>query len=151
MNQPQGEIFMTGTDFLLAGNIPSYNITITPANLPEDEGSLENVYRELSDLIKIPVSKRENFEEAVRNFSPCSTDLGIAEIVEIGRTNAPYTPIDIVCNVSEQTALIVKGKGTDWPGVSVEIQPTRDYPTGNLTSEVIGFLGPIPAIYEERF
>jgi penicillin-binding protein 2 len=137
--------------FLLAGNIPSYNITITPAYLPEDEGSLENVYRELSDLIKIPVSKRVNFEEAVRNFSPCFTDLGIAEIVEIGRTNAPYTPIDIICNVAEQTAMIVKGKETDWPGVNVEIQPTRDYPTGNLTSEVVGFLGPIPAIYEADF
>lgn len=147
---PRGNIY-DRNGFLLAGNIPSYNITITPANLPEDEGSLENVYRELSGLIKIPVSKRENFEESVRNFSPCSTDLGITEIVEIGRTNAPYTPIDVICNVSEQTALIVKGKGADWTGVSVEIQPTRDYPTGNLTSEVIGFLGPIPAIYEEDF
>ncbi len=41
---PRGNIY-DRNGFLLAGNIPSYNITITPANLPEDEGALENVYR----------------------------------------------------------------------------------------------------------
>jgi len=29
--------------------------------------------------------------------------------------------------------------------VGVDIQPVRDYPTGSLTADVIGFLGPIPA------
>lgn len=39
----------------------------------------------------------------------------------------------------------------DWPGVGVELNPIRDYPTGELTSEVIGFLGPIPAAFAQEY
>jgi len=42
----------------------------------------------------------------------------------------------------------------DWPGVTLEIEPIRDYPTGSLTAAVVGFLGPIPEalqdFYEDR-
>ena len=34
--------------------------------------------------------------------------------------------------------------------MSVEIQPIRDYPTGSLTADVLGFLGPIPASLEDE-
>ncbi len=136
---------------LLAGNIPSYNISITPANLPEDEGSMQQIFRELSQIVGVPVSNNEVNDETVRAFTPCYTDFGITEIVEIGLTNAPYTPIQIKCDVPEEIAMTVKGRESNWPGVSVEITPIRDYPTGNLTSEVIGFLGPIPAIYEADY
>jgi penicillin-binding protein 2 len=138
-------------NYLLAGNIPSYNISITPAYLPGDSGALQTIYRELSTIIGVPVLSGKKTEEAVRNFSPCNSDLGISEIVDIGNTNEPFNPIQIKCDVSEKIAMIIKGKEGDWPGVIVEIQPIRDYPTGNLTSEVIGFLGPIPAIYEADF
>jgi penicillin-binding protein 2 len=147
---PRGNIY-DRNGLLLAGNIPSYNISIIPANLPEDDGAIQDIYRGLSNLIDIPISNGVINEDTVRNFTPCYTDFGITEIVELGTTNAPYTAIQIKCNVSEEIALTVSGKGASWPGVIVEIQPIRDYPTGNLTSEVIGFLGPIPAIYEQDF
>ena len=38
--------------------------------------------------------------------------------------------------------MLIKGKEADWPGVSVATTAIRDYPTGELTSEIIGFLGP---------
>lgn len=147
---PRGNIY-DRNDYLLAGNVPSFNVSITPALLPEDEGSLQEIYRELSELINVPVSNGEINDETVRNFYPCFTDLGISEIVEIGFTNAPYVPIQIKCNVSEEIAMVTKSRESEWPGVILEIQPIRDYPTGDLTSEVIGFLGPIPAIYEEDY
>jgi penicillin-binding protein 2 len=136
---------------LLAGNIPSYNISITPANLPEDEGTVQQIYRELSAIIGVPVSHNEVNDETVRAFTPCYTDFGISQIVEIGLTNAPYTPIQVKCDVPSEVALTVKARESTWPGVTVEISPIRDYPTGNLTSEVVGFLGPIPAVYEEEY
>ena len=46
---------------------------------------------------------------------------------------------------------MVREKAIDWPGVSVEIDPIRDYPTGSLTANVVGFLGPIPAAQEEEY
>ena len=45
----------------------------------------------------------------------------------------------------------MKEKTVDWPGVSIEIEPIRDFPTGSLTSNVVGFLGPIPALFEQKF
>ncbi len=137
--------------FVLARNIASYNVVITPADLPLDIGATQQIYRELSALINIPVSSGAMTDERVKLFSPCQTDFGITEIVIIGDTNAPYTPIRIKCNVDEQTAMKVSAKSADWRGVGVEIEPIRDYPTGGLTAEVIGFLGPIPASLDKEY
>ncbi|NLF51302.1 MAG: penicillin-binding protein 2 [Leptolinea sp.] len=135
--------------FVLARNAPSYNITITPANLPADKGAVQEVYRQLSELIDIPVNRGEINDETTKAFKYCDNDMGITQIVYIADTNAPYTPAQIKCDVDEKTALIVQSKQSDWPGVGVEISTVREYPTGSLTSEIIGFLGPIPAALEE--
>jgi penicillin-binding protein 2 len=47
--------------------------------------------------------------------------------------------------------MVIQERAVDWPGVSIEIQPIRDYPTGNLTAAFVGFLGPIPANQEEEY
>lgn len=138
-------------DYILARNIASFNVVITPANLPEDDGARQEVFRQISKLIGISVNKGNTDETTVKNFSPCVSDLGISQIVVIGETNFPYDPIQIKCNVDEKTAKIVKEHSIDWPGVGIEISPIRDYPTGSLTSEIIGFLGPIPADQQAKF
>lgn len=137
--------------YVLARNVASYNVVITPADLPVDVGATQQIYRDLSKLIGIPVSYGAMTDERVKNFSPCQTDFGITEIVTIGDTNAPYTPIQIKCNIDEKTAMQIGAKSDDWPGVSIETTPIRDYPTGELTAEVVGFLGPIPAALEEEY
>ena len=48
-------------------------------------------------------------------------------------------------------AMVVREHAVDWPGVSVEIEPMRDYPTGSLTATIVGFLGPIPASLEMEY
>jgi len=136
--------------YVLARNVPSYNVTITPAYLPTDQGALEEIYRQLSKLIDIPVNKGVINDETVKAFKYCENDFGITQIVYIGDTNAPYTPVQVKCNIDETTAKIIEARKTDWPGVGIEIVPVRDYPTGELTSEIIGFLGPIPAALEEE-
>jgi len=137
--------------YILARNIASYNVVITPADLPLDIGATQQIYRELSALINIPVSSGAMTDERVKLFSPCQTDFGITEIVIIGDTNAPYSPIRIKCNVDEQTAMKISANAADWPGVGIETEPIRDYPTGELTAEVVGFLGPIPATLEQAY
>ena len=142
---------------ILARNIASYNVIITPAQLPGDPtefplpGAVEEIYRELSPLIDIPAKNGVLNDETVRTFTPCQTDFGITEIVIIGDTNAPYDPVRIACNVDQETAMIIREKSNDWPGVDIEIEPIREYPTGEMTSEIIGFLGPIPAAIEEEY
>ncbi|NMB61351.1 MAG: hypothetical protein GYA18_03310, partial [Chloroflexi bacterium] len=136
---------------VLAKNAASYNVVITPADLPVDEGATQEIYRQLSEVIDVPVSNGELTDEVVRTFSPCETNLGISQIVIIADTNAPYTPMQIKCDVDEQTAQLIESKSDEWPGVEVEIEPIREYPTGELTSEIIGFLGPIPESLEEYY
>jgi penicillin-binding protein 2 len=84
---------MDRNDYVLARNVASYNIVITPAELPSDEGGMQQVFRELSALIGVPVNNGVLNDETARLFKPCETDFGISQIVEIGDTNKPYSPI----------------------------------------------------------
>lgn len=138
-------------DYVLARNAASYNVAITPANLPGDPGTTEEIYRQLSELIDIPVTNGVVTDETARLFTACQTDFGIKEIVLIGGTNAPYTPVFVKCNVDKQIAMTISEKEDDWPGVSIEVAPVRQYPTGYLTAEIIGFLGPVTAENEEYY
>jgi penicillin-binding protein 2 len=149
--QTQRGIIYDRNGIVLAANAPSYHVTITPAYIPSDEGAVQEIYRQLSNLIEIPVSNGEINETTVRNFNACQTDLGITEIVYIADSIAPYSPVRIKCNVEKKIAMIVQSRTHDWSGVEIEIQPVRDYPTGELTAHVIGFLGPISAAEEEYF
>ena len=47
--------------------------------------------------------------------------------------------------------MVISEKEGDWPGVTVEIEPIHQDPTGYLTAEIIGFLGPLPAENQENY
>ncbi|MBT3337773.1 MAG: penicillin-binding protein 2 [Anaerolineae bacterium] len=136
---------------ILARNVASYNVVITPAYLPDDQADIERVYRELSEIIAVPVNS--GTVDDAKLFAACVPGPGIAQLVELGDSLAPYTPVPVSCDVDEKTARIVRERSVGWPGVSMQIDPIRDYPTGSLTANIIGFLGPIPAtqvdLYEE--
>jgi len=136
--------------FILARNIASYNVVITPAGLPDDEGDIQRIYREVSSLTGVPAGGPVT-DETLNNaklFSACVPGPGIADMVALGDSLAPFTPVKITCNISEELARVIREKSVDWPGVSLEIEPIRDYPTGSLTANIVGFLGPIPAAQE---
>ena len=107
--QTERGIIMDRNGVVLARNAASYNVTITPADLPGDPteeplpGAVQEIYRELSPLIEIPVSNGIMNDETVKTFTPCYTDFGITEIVIIGDTNAPYTPVQIACDISKRS------------------------------------------------
>ncbi|PWH12894.1 MAG: penicillin-binding protein 2 [Anaerolineae bacterium] len=145
---PRG-IIVDRNGIVLARNIPSFNVVITAANLPDDPGEVQEIYRQLSELIGVPVNLNQITPE--NPYVPCFSEHGIAQIAEYGLSSTPYQPVRVKCDVPEQVARIIQEKAVDWPGVSIEIEPIRDYPTGSLTASVIGFLGPIPANQEDEF
>lgn len=150
---PRGIIY-DRNGYILARNVASYNVIITPANLPDDDSDIQSIYRELSALLEVPVGGRVDDEallEEAKLFGACVPGPGITQLVALQDSLAPYSPVKIKCNVSVEIARIVEEKSVDWPGVTVEIEPIRDYPTGSLTSALVGFLGPIPASLEEEF
>lgn len=156
--------------YILARNVASYNVIITPANLPADDSEIQQIYRELSEIINVPVGNfvsenspidelivevpggyfTESTLEEAKLFGACVPGPSIGQLVALQNTLAPFSPVQVACNVSEEIARMVEEKSLDWPGVEVEIEAVRDYPTGSLTAHLIGFLGPIPASQEEE-
>lgn len=139
--------------YILARNIASYNVVITPAGLPDDDADIQRIYREVSELTGVPAGgpvTDESLENA-KLFSACVPGPSIADMVALGDSLAPFDPVKIICNIDEELARVIRERSVDWPGVSLEIEPVRDYPTGSLTANVVGFLGPIPAALQEDY
>ncbi|MBE9524191.1 MAG: penicillin-binding protein 2 [Chloroflexi bacterium] len=134
---------------VLARNVASFNVVILPAELPDDPGEIQEILQSLSAVIDIPVNQGEI--SGTTPFVPCRSDHGITQIVEYGITSAPFRPVQVKCNVDRTTALIIEEQAVDWPGVAIEIEPIREYPTSSLTASIIGFLGPISAFDEEYY
>jgi penicillin-binding protein 2 len=136
-------------DVILARNVAAFNVVITAANLPDDEGSVQEVFRTLSALIDVPVNLNEITPE--NPYVPCISQHGIAQIAEYGASSTPYQPVRVKCDIDEATAMIIQEKSTDLPGVGIELEPLREYPTGSLTASEVGFLGPVPALLEDYY
>ena len=121
--------------------------------MPDDEADIQRIYREVSELTGVPVGGPVT-DETLNNaklFSACVPGPSIADMVALGDSLAPYTPVKIICNIDEELARVIRERSVDWPGVSVEIEPIREYPTGSLTANIVGFLGPIPAALEDAY
>ena len=145
----QRGIIFDRNDYILAQNIPSYNVVIVPSELPDDVGEIQEIFRQINEMINVPVNLNEVSNE--NPYVPCRSEHGITQIVEYGETTAPYAPVRIKCNVDRTTAMIIKEKAVDLPGVDIEIESVRDYPTGSLTAGIIGFMGPISAAEEQYY
>ena len=134
---------------VLARNIASYNVVIYPWKLPDDEGAIQEVYRKLSELINVPVNLNKITPQTP--YVPCTSEHGIAQIANYGITSAPYQPVKVICNIDQKIAMVIQEKAIDLPGVSIEVEPVRDYPTGSLTADIVGYLGPVPAEFEQEY
>lgn len=154
----------------LAINLPSFNVTITPAFLPDDENELQAIYERLSFLTGVPVTNTVQQEaliaaanpELVETYSrlaniynaPVEETLDNAGVVPqlpdsieaIVRENsfAQYVPAVITSNVPFTQALTIEQESIYLPGVRVIPEPLRYYPTGEYTAPILGYMGPIP-------
>ncbi len=143
---PTRGVIFDRNGIVLARNVASYNVVVLAADLPDDEGSIQNIIRSLAEYIDTPVTQGDITPE--NPFVPCVSDHGISQIIEYGELSSPYREVKISCNIPETTARIIQEKTMDWPGITLEIETVRDYPTGSLTANIIGFLGPISSVEE---
>ncbi len=140
---PRGSILdRYGVD--LAKNDPAYNVAITPADLPDDPAKVLEVYNRVSALIDVPATR------AVADAAGRTNERSLDDMVREGEGIAPYRPVivkqdvdyDVMAQLLEQSQLL--------PGVSIQVASVREYPTGSLTSQIIGYLGPIGPDEEKR-
>ncbi len=133
----RGAIF-DRNDQRLAFNVPAYNVTIVPAQLPSDEEAELDVYNRLSALVGVPPTREiaAQSSQFVRS---------IQDLVEEGEGLEPFRPVIIALDVPQLVAMQILEERIFMPGVDVEPIAVREYPTGALTTHIIGYMGPIPA------
>ena len=130
---------------ILVRNVPSFAVTMIPAYLPEDEQEEMAIFSRLSGLLEIPVST------ATASAGLSAPQTGIKEIVDEARDAAPYRPLILKTNVDRDTVFIIEEEHLDLPGVLIEIDPIRQYPSGALISHIIGYVGHIPGEQAETY
>ncbi|MBN1964743.1 MAG: penicillin-binding protein 2 [Anaerolineae bacterium] len=124
---------------LLALNVPAFNVTIVPGELPEDPEARLDIYNRLSALVDVPPT-RASADAAGRIF-----ERSLEEFVIEGEGIEPFQAIIVAQDVPRETAMRILEERLDLPGVDVEVASVREYPSAALTAQVIGYLGPIPA------
>ncbi|MBN1250236.1 MAG: penicillin-binding protein 2, partial [Anaerolineae bacterium] len=163
VSPPRGVIYDRNGEILVR-NIPAYNVTITPGNLPDDPEHERDVLMRLSQLLDIPYSTGEGLDlpeyrseiSAVgRSGFPPYGELpepGLLEMVDKVRWLDAYAPIVVEQNIERDLALLIAQEGSvTMPGVGIEVVSRRRYAYGELTSQILGFLGPIPPDRVDEF
>lgn len=88
---------------------------------------------------------------SLENYSLEDARLIIGIRYELDRVGySSLKPYELATDVSIETVAELEERDTEFPGVSVEIQPIRTYPNNNLASHILGYIGKIsPEKYEE--
>ena len=122
----------------LAINVPAYNVRIVPAALPANQDEVLRIYNRLSSLTRVPPTRAIALASGQNVRS-------IEELVVEGEGIAPYRPVVIAYDVSQREAMQILEESFSLPGVDIDTASVREYPTGILTSQIIGYMGRIPA------
>ena len=154
---------------LLMRNRPSFDVVIIPSNLPDDEEKAREI---IAELDKIIIKSESNLPVHLDSGQPVTGTQGTAAnisqqglpqfrerlsvdeaIIRVDNAlkGGAYRPIVFAGRVSSETAFAVAEESYRLPGVELSITPVREYLTGSLTSQVLGFMGPIPEIYRDDY
>ncbi len=160
---------------LLVRNRPIFNVAIVPAYLPENTSARADVFAQLADLLQLPVTNggvrdipdhnayfrsflhheytrlpgRQVRNARSRKFT--SSPQGIQDAVEAAPPFAPYHPVVVAQDISPDAAAIIEQNRLNLPGVFVQTASKREYLTGALTADILGYVGPIPPTQTDRY
>ncbi len=127
------------TDKQLALNVPAFNVTIVPAAIPGDDQAALEIYNRLSALIDVPAT-RAAADAAGRFF-----ERSLEGMVNEGAGIEPYQPVVVAQDIPRNVAMRILEDRLLLPGVDIQVAAVREYPSGEVASQVVGYLGPIPA------
>lgn len=139
IDAPRGIIYdRNGTP--LVHNIPNFSVTIVPAYLPDDQLAEMEVYRKLSLLLNMPISTQSASAIPAGGGEP-----GIKDIVDKAvKEGQNFRPILVRNDIPREVAMVIAEQTMKLPGVQMQVNATRLYPSGSLLSQVLGYVGAIP-------
>jgi len=107
----------------LVTNVPGYTVKIRPADLPEQRRA------EVVDRLT-----------ALLGLTPAEINVAIDS-----NPGSRFDLVRIASDVDPNVANFISESRLDLPGVEVVVESRRDYTTGPLLSQVIGYTGPVSA------
>ncbi len=119
---PRGIIYDTN-HVKLVRNTPSYDVTVIPMDLPRDKKTRDDTLSQAAQILGISIGDiQKQIQDKGLDYSQ---------------------PILIKDNVSRDESFVIDAKGLK--GVTVSVNPIRDYMDGGLLSHVLGYVGRISA------
>jgi penicillin-binding protein 2 len=168
VDAPRGVIYDRNGE-ILARNRPSFSVVLVPADLPDDhQAVLDRLITLLTEPVPTPSpepspdasgGQAESSSKAPANSvfeipdrQPWAMPRAeIEKAIEEGEIGGAYRPVTIATHILQDTAFLIAQDAMNLPGISVVLEPIRDYPSGALTSQVIGYMGQIPAEQVEEY
>lgn len=123
---------------LLASNAPAYVVEITPAELPSVTSERNDIYKKISALTGVPANYANEQQGTLFVRS-------IERIVDEWEGVSPFRPIAVATDIDRDDAMRLLEDRISTPGVNVRTVAVREYPEGELTSHIIGYMGPVSA------
>ncbi len=160
---------------LLVRNRPIFNVVIVPAFLPDDATSETKILARLSELLNLPITtqtepvvgRNNGYFQAInhhqynrqlqrqiinpRSRRYANEPLGIRDAVNQNSLSAPFLPVTIATDVDPIIVAKIEEERLDLPGVLIDVSPSREYLYGDLTGQILGYTGPIPAGLLDRY
>ncbi len=142
---------------IIVRNVPSFNVSIVPADLPDDP---EPLFQKLAALLDMPIDTviENTVADALgvlpvslaRSVTPPKRKPGLREIVAKAQRD-PFTPTLVKDNVPREVAFYLEENHLDFPGVRVGLAPVREYVDGPLFAHILGYVGHIPRETYDEF
>ncbi|MBN1979336.1 MAG: penicillin-binding protein 2 [Anaerolineae bacterium] len=144
----------------LVHNIPSFNVVVFPAYLPDYSVKLPSFTPYTPEDITVtfsPEAEAVLLRLAVLLDMPYTTndedgEPGVREIVTQGiQRGYVYRPVVVKKRVERDTALLIASERLTMPGVDIALDSRREYLYGPLVSQVLGYTSPIPGDSAEDY
>lgn len=123
-------IIYDGNKNQLTENIPNFEISIVPADLPKDENQKENFYNNLAAVLKIDPQE-------------------IKKLVE-EKGYDTYEPVIIKKDVDRDTKMMFELKHDQFYQAGLSENPTRKYTEKNTFSHIVGYISSIDEVELEE-
>lgn len=121
ISAPRGVMY-DRNGLLLIRNRPSYAVSVIPADLPSDP---KPVIQRLSHLLEMST------EDIEHRLQPAPKG---------ERTTDDFSPVSIKNDVQVKLALTIEERSLELPGVHIEVKSRREYPDGQITSHLLGYV-----------
>lgn len=130
---PQRGVIYDRNGTILASNAPVFVVTLTPADVPR--GQMDDVVIRAANALNVPPDQIQT----IVNKRTARSDYN------------PYDAIPIKSNVDRDAVMRLSERMPTMPGVQISVDSTRHYADGELTSQIVGYMGPIASDDADKY